>query len=381
MPIRVVPHSAEHRDAVAAFNARMRAGGSPWGFYVDPEPDWIPKRTDSAVWREYHLAIEDDSLVRGGYALKPQRWLIHGKPELVTDWQGPFTEAAIDTRYSALGLRLIRDMLKKYPLLYSTGHGGHQEPIVQLLRSLGWTLHPMPICLQILRPYRFLRYNRYLRTSGLHRFMLDALAITGAGIIGTHALHAVLRMRHGLRERPRVTAAVVEQFGEWADELWREAHASYECLAERDAAMMNALLPRRGWPGGTRLKIERDGRVIGWTVVHAKRMQDDPRFGNLYVAQISDCFGARADAPDVIAATHRHVESLGVDLVCSNQSHPDWVDAFAQRGYLVLKERRLFAISPQLKARMEPFERTVLGLHLTNMDGHGPHGFAEVEVG
>ena len=143
--------------------------------------------------------------------------------------------------------------------------------------------------------------------------------------------------------------------------------------------MMNALLPRTGWPGGTRLKIEREGRAIGWAVVHAKRMQGDARFGSLYVAQISDCFAAPTDAGDVIAATHEFVAALGVDLVCSNQSHPAWVDAFSQSGYLVLNRRRLFAVSPQLQARMAPFENTVQGLHLTNMDGHGPHGFAEAQ--
>lgn len=377
MPIRVVPHSHEHRDAVVSFNERMRAAGSPWGFYVDPEPDWVPKRPGSAVWREYHLAIEDDLHVRGGYALKPQSWSIHRKPEVVTDWQGPFTEGAIDARYSALGLRMIRDMLKKYPLLYSAGHGGPNEPIVQLLRSLGWTLHPMPICLRILRPYRFLRHNRYLRKSPWQRWILDAAAVTGAGTLGIHGIQAALRWRGTTTKRARAVATAVERFGEWADELWAECHASYECLAVRDSAMMNALVPNRGWPGGTRLKIDREGRAIGWAVVHAKRMKDDPRFGTLYAAQISDCFAAPADAADVIAATHEYIASLPVDLICSNQSHPAWVEAFERCGYLVLKARRLFAISPPLRDRMAPLEPTLRGLHLTNMDGHGPHGFAE----
>ena len=34
---------------------------------------------------------------------------------------------AIDNGYAALGLRLVRDMLKKAPLLYSWGHGGSDE--------------------------------------------------------------------------------------------------------------------------------------------------------------------------------------------------------------------------------------------------------------
>ena len=203
MPIRVVPHSMEHKDAVHAFNLRMRAGGSKWGFYVDPEPDWIPKRTGASAWREYHVAVDDEGHVRGGYALKPQRWLIHGTPEWVTDWQGPFTEGAVDLRYSALGLRMIRDMLKKYPLLYSTGHGGDDEPVVQLLRSLGWTLHPMPLCLRIMRPYRFLRGNAYLRKSRRRALALDALAFTGLGSLGIGALHALLKLRHSRKPTAR----------------------------------------------------------------------------------------------------------------------------------------------------------------------------------
>jgi hypothetical protein len=376
MPIRVVPHSLEHQRAVQAFNLRMREGGSKWGFYADPEPDWIPKRDGASAWREYHVAVDDDGHVRGGYALKPQRWLIRGQEEWVSDWQGPFTEGAVDLRYSALGLRMIRDMLKKYPLLYSTGHGGDEEPVVQLLRSLGWKLHPMPFCLRILRPYRFLRHNAYLRRSKARALALDALALTGLGAVGIGGLHAVLALKHS-RSRPRATATVVDEFAGWTDEIWRASRSSYSCLAVRDSAMMNALLPRTGWPGGTRLKIEREGRAIGWAVVHAKRMLDEPRFGSLYVAQISDCFAAPADAPEVIAATHEHVAALGVDLVCSNQSHSAWVDAFRRAGYVVMQRRRLFAASPQLQARMEPFDTTAAGLHLTNMDGHGPHGFAE----
>ena len=57
MAIRIVPHRAELSGAVHAFNLRMRAGSSPWGFYVDAEPDWIPKRPGQSVWREYYVGM------------------------------------------------------------------------------------------------------------------------------------------------------------------------------------------------------------------------------------------------------------------------------------------------------------------------------------
>ena len=114
MPIKIVPHAAVWKDAVLAFNQRMAEGGSKWGFYPEHEPDWIPKVDGAKAWREYHLAIENGEFVRAGYALKPQLWSIQGRDEWVADWQGPFTEAAIDPKYSTLGLRIIRDMLKKH---------------------------------------------------------------------------------------------------------------------------------------------------------------------------------------------------------------------------------------------------------------------------
>ena len=376
MPIRIVPHSREWTRAVHDFNRRMARGGSKWGFYPEPKPDWIPRIEGALAWREYYLAIENDEFVRAGYALKPQVWHIHGREEWVTDWQGPFTEAAIDPKYSTLGLRIIRDMLKKYPLLYSLGHGGNEEPIVQLLRSLGWTLHGTPFCLRVLRPFSFLRRNAYLRRQPAMRVASDLLAFSGIGWIGTQALQALLRLRYRKR-RSGYNATVVDGFGDWTDDLWERCKGHYACVARRDKAMMDALLPRQGWPGGTRLKIGHDDDVIGWAVVHCKQMENDARFGDLRVGLVTDCFGAPDVAADIVAAASDYLQTLKPDLICSNQAHPAWICGFEANGYAVLRDKRLFAVSPQLKERLEPFEETTRGLHLTNLDGHGPHGFEE----
>jgi hypothetical protein len=49
------------------------------------------------------------------------------------------------------------------------------------------------------------------------------------------------------------------------------------------------------------------------------------------------------------------------------------VSAFASNGFIVAKDRRIFAASPALARQLEPWTSTRLGLHLTNLDGHGPH--------
>ena len=370
MAIQVVPHAKKYSTAVEAFNRRMHDGGSKWGFYTDPTPDWIPRSCHSRTWREYHLAVDDDANVRGGYALKPQDWLINGETQLVTDWQGPFTEAAIDVKYSPLMLKLFRTMLKDHPLLFSLGHGGTEEPIIDLLEKMKWDLHAIPFSFSVLKPFRFARLNNYLRTTPLKRLALDLLAYSGLAYVGLK-----LMSPGRLRKGQETETEVVPEFGVWADELWERNRSKYSCLAVRDSEMMNALMPKAGWPGGTRLKISRAGEVIGWSIVHDKKMSDDPRFGSLHVGLITDCFSDPDDAASVIQASHDYLASQNVDMIYANLSHSAWIQATRDCGYLVLENRRIFAVSPALREKLEPYEETSKGLHLTNMDGHGPHGF------
>jgi len=373
MAIRIVPHGAELSAAVHDFNLRMRGGGSPWGFYVDPQPDWIPPRPGQKVWREYYVAVDDEGAARGAFALKPQEWWVRGQRHMVADWQGPFSEGSVNAKFATLGLRLIRDMLAKRPLLYSWGHGGNEQPVVQMLRTMGWLMHDTPFCLLVLRPGRFLRRNSYLRTTRARRVALDTIAWSGAGFVGLNVLHAALRLTAGRRFSS--TATPVEEFGQWADALWERCRGRYAALAVRDAASMNVLSPREGWPHALRLRVENSGRIVGWALVKDSPMQGDPRFGDLRVGSIVDCLSDPADAGAVVSAATSFLSKRGVDIIASNQSHPGWLRGFAENGYLVLPNRRLFAASPELRKILEPVPETLSGLHLTNMDGHGPHGF------
>ncbi len=372
MPIRVVPHAREHTPAVEAFNARMAERGSPYGFYPEPEPDWVPPRPGQSTWREYLLAIDDaDGSVRGAFALKPHVWLVNGAEHVVTDWQGPFSEGAVDPRYSALGLRLLREMLKRRPALYSWGHGGNEQPIVELLGKMGWVMHPTPLCLRVCKPFRFLRHNAYLRRRRSRRLLLDLLAWTGVGSVGVRLLQAARRGR----SRAAAVALEVPDFGPWADELWTRCRGAYRAIALRDRATMNALTPAGKWPPVVRLKVERAGGVVGWALVMDTQMRGDHRYGDLRVGSIVDCFADPADAAAVVQAASRFLERRGVDLIASNQAHPDWVEGFRRSGYVVLPDKRLFAPSPALRELLDPFDATAAGLHLTNMDGHGPMAF------
>ena len=378
MATRIVPHAEDKKDLVEAFNKRMRDAGSPWGFYVDPVPTWIPKTAeDQGVYRELWLAIKDDKDVVGGYALKPQRWLIKGEECTVTDWQGPISLGAIDNKYAALGLRLVRDMLKKQPLLFSWGHGGSDEKIVQMLRKMGWMMHDTPFLFRVCQPKNFLTKNAYLREDPKKAMAQDVLAFSGLGTIGFKALHAALRLRS--MRRFAAKASVVPEFGAWVDALWDRAKGRYDAIALRDADAMNALCPTEQrhdeWPEPTRLRITRGGADIGFAVVMDKQLAGDARFGDMRIGMIVDTFGLPEDAGAVVHAAFEHLRAKGVDMVMANQAHPGWVQGFEDAGFFKVDDRRIFCAAPALQAALEPFEQTKRGLFLSNLDGHGPMGF------
>jgi len=375
MAIKVVPYEAQNESQVDAFNQRMLEGNTGWGWYGSSVDVWLPGPGENRrTWREHYLAIDDEGEVRGAFAHKPHLWRVSGEDVMVADWQGPVSEGLLSPRYATLGMRLMREMLKRYPVLYSWGQGGNEAALLQMIIRLGWLTYDTPFCLLVERPFRFLRRNTYLRASTRNRSLLDLLAFTGLGWLGIKALHLVLRLRGGGHRN--VTAEEVPSFGPWADEIWEAARDHYRAIAYRDAATLNDLNPRDGpWPNGIRLRVRRNGKDIGWAVVLDNQLEDDPRFGDLRVGCVADCLALPEDADAVIAAATRFLRARGVDMIGSNQSHPEWVSAFAKAGYLVLENRRCFAVSPGLVEVLSPFDEIKPGLHLTNMDGHGPSGF------
>ncbi len=375
MAIKVVPYEPEMESAVAAFNQRMLEGQTGWGWYETSVDAWLPERGELRTWREHYLAVDDEGHVRGAYAHKPHEWRIRGRDVLVSDWQGPVSEGLLDPKYATMGLRLLREMLKRYPVLYSWGHGGYETKLLQMVMSMRWLIHDTPFCLKVIHPFRFLRRNTYLRDTPGRRLAQDLLAFTGLGWLGLKALHFAIGLS-GRSAGAGVEVEEVDRFGDWADDLWLAHRDRYQALACRDATTMNALVPQDGrWPAGIRLRMRRGGETIGWAVVLDNQLEDDPRFGDLRVGCVADAFSAPEDAAAVVAGATRFLERRGVDLIGSNQAHPDWVEGFRSAGYLVLENRRAFAVSPGLQELLSPFDETTPGLHLTNMDGHGPSGF------
>lgn len=373
MPIVIQPYRPEHERAVADFNRRLQAGGadSDLVFYEKAEPRWLPPRGNTSLYNQFFLAI-DNGDVRGGYALKYQTFVFpDGGENNIGYYHHPLSEGIVNSNYAVIGGLLLRDAMQRSPLLYCLGMGGYDRPLPKMLVRLGWSHFLVPFYFRVLKPARFLKEMRSLRTTFFRRAAMDIAAYSGAAQAVANLYDCFKTMQ--LPTTTGIRVEEVEEFAEWAEDLWKRTRRSASMTAVRDLETLRRLYPapERQF---NRLRITRDGEDIGYAVVGERRR--DAKYGNLRVGSILDCWAAPEDSLPIILAASRKLEGAGMELIVSNQSHPVWGESLRKAGFLRAESNFIFAASKQLAELLHPFDQTKLGLHFTRADGDGlPRNF------
>lgn len=366
MGIVVQPYQEKHESAVKAFNARMRAATSDPDlvFYERSSPAWLPRIADSPHHNEYYVAVEDD-VVRGAYALKYERVFIAEKGEFtVACYHHPLSEGAINRQYSTVGSLLLRDALRREPILYALGMGGTDRPLPRMLKAVGWSLALVPFYFRVLRPYRFLRQMTVLRQSPWKRALMDLAAFSGAGSAALRTFqYAKQFANRGLDE---FQTAEFEEFPDWADALWFDARDAYGLTFVRDRQTLLRLYPV-SQKHLSKISVFSNRHPIGWCVVGERRK--DPKYGNLRVGSIVDCWARPEHATLVVRAATRKLQEQGFDLIVSNQSHRKWGRALEHCGFIQAQSNFIFATARQFAALFQGSDFSDFHLNRANGDG------------
>ena len=369
MAIVVQRYEAAHEPAVEAFNQRLRAGGAP-AYFVFPQhhvPRWLPPSDGVSVYNEMYVAVEGD-MVRGAYILKRQDFHVAGGTRSLGYLHHPFSEGIVDTTYSSVGIQLIMDAQRREPLVHALGMDGYEGPLARVLLAMRWGHFAVPFYFRVERPARFLRRMRLLRSPWWRRAAADVLAVTGAGYLGVRAFQAGRSVAGG-RDRS-VTYDVEADFGEWCDGVWESGKADYSMTAVRDLQNLSTLYPR-GNQQYSRLRVRRGSDTIGWAVVAKRHHATHPRYGDLRVGTVLDCFAAAGNARAVVRCATAELRSQGVDVIVSNQSHEAWCAGLEASGYFRGPSNFIFAAPQKLCALVDPLEQTKTRMHLTRGDGDG----------
>jgi len=191
---RIAPYEPAHEAAVRAFNRRLAAGGNGWRFPEASVPDWIPATDGARVYQEFFLFLEDDE-VRGGYALKRQDMALDGVVQRAGTFFLPLSEGAINPAYALVATRLLRDAMRREPLLCGLGMGGTDTNPARLMRALRWQMQLVPFYFKVCHGGRFLREIRYLRRGRTVSALCDLAAASGLGTLAAGAAARVLTRR------------------------------------------------------------------------------------------------------------------------------------------------------------------------------------------
>ena len=367
MAIVIEPYRQEHEPAVQEFNRRLQqsSGDPDLVFSQRSVPRWLPPANDNPVWNEFFVAVEG-SAIRGAYGLKQEMVLVHGKGTYrVACYHHPLAEGIIDRKYASVGALLARDAFARQPFLYALGMGGSDRPIAKMLKVLGFSLTPIPFYFRVVHPYKFLLEMQALRKARWRVLAMSMAAVTGTGWLAIKSAQIASQLRG---RSPDFVAEEIPEFSEWADELWNRANGMVSMAAVRDAKTLR-LLYRADVTSIKRMRVSRNGAAVGWAIVGQRRK--DPKFGQMRVGSIVDCWAAPENAAAVVQAATQALEKDGVDLIVSNQSHHVWCRAFKRGGFLKGPSTFVFAASKKLTELLQPLEQNWPSLHITRADGDG----------
>lgn len=370
--------SPEHLEKVEAFNQRLAAAGQMYHRLSVEKPfRTMLHRDDSPVIAERFLCLENNE-VRGGIGIKRMMFRVCDSDEEVAVSVYPVSEGIINPAYSIVGLLIQKEMLRRFPLMYSLGSPGTTP--AKLKQRTGWYSNPVPFYFKVLRAHPFLRNMAYLRKKRWLKNALDLVALSGAGSLGLGAFNLFQKAR---RRYPAARDVSIERFdcwGDWADEVWSQARHRYTLIGDRSLAALRSLYPD-GHEHLIKLKISaRDtGQLLGWAVLTASQLKDHRYFGDMRLGAIVDMLAAPEDAYWVLSGALAAAQQSGADLVISNHSDQRWNAAFVRAGMLQWKTNFHLFLSPELSKRFEPIKEYNTRFYFTRGDGHGPTQFWLVE--
>jgi len=373
MTLRIVPYAAEHEEAVRAFNARLAQHNLDinlysTAFWTSHVPAWLPKRPGCDLYQEPFVALDDESMVRGGYILKSQSFLVKGNLLQMADYQLPMSEGIIDRRFINVAVNLYVDALRRQPYLFGLGGGGYHTPVVKFLLAAGWQTVLVPFWFRIVHPNVFLRNIAVLRNSPSRRRACDLLKCSGLGWLGITAIQGIIgKYRHPAG----VTYELVGEFSDWTTDGWEESKAHSSLVAVRSQQVVDDLYPASE-TRFKRLKVMRDGKIVGWAVLLNTQMSGHKQFGNMRVGTLVDCLAKPDDTRDVVACARDCLVADGADLLISNQASQAWCKALKECGFLEGPSNFPFLAAPKIAALLDPFKESAKTFHLNRGGGDGP---------
>lgn len=373
-PVTIRQYRPSDAEALDRLNERLEAGGVEHKVWPgDLKHREAPPQTGPRKSRLLVAAGANE--MHGGVWLAEQDFSFRGESKSAGWVKYPVSESLVNPECSGIPGSMLFALMREQPLLMALGLGGHGSPFARLLERMKWSGSTIPFFFRFERPFRVLRELRFARRSRVRALALDIAAFTGLGPLGYRVLSAFRRLgSKGPRPDRNVSTTVEPVFGAWTDELWNQCRGLYGMMGNREAATLNDAYPA-GYQGLTRLRIQREGKDLGWVCVLSldlRAKQEDRYFGPLMVGVITDGLSRPEDAATVLAAGAEYLRKNDVDLIITNQSHLSWREGLKAAGFFEGPSNFAFYRSPRVEAALAGATVTPDEIHITRGDCDGP---------
>ena len=312
--------------------------------------------------------------MRGGYTLIRQDVSLHGSVRQMAFLQIPLSEGIIDRKYASLGLFLLKDAMRRAPLLFGLGMGGFGQPLPKMFGLLKAHVVSVPFFMRVQCANAVLRNLQGVqRRPALQRAGAALLAGSGLAQAGASLVHAFRSLRRPAANGFTITRET--EFGTWLDDIWDAAAPGYSMIVVRNRETLAYWYSNRGdWMHF--LCVRRAGQPVGWAAVGDARLNNHNHLGNARLGSVIDCLALPGLEAEVISLATTWLADRKVDLIISNQSDPRWVEGLRRSGYLEAPSNYLFAAAPELLKEIATLDPALQRVHLTRGDGDAAYNLS-----
>jgi hypothetical protein len=351
MAYRLFPFTAEWEPAVSRCNQRLRSSADsrlvPFLLPTQAKPPDVrgPVRT------EHWIVADDAGEVHGGCLLEAWPAWAGGKEVEAVNIQAPLSEGITDRVHAGLGIWMIREILRRWPVAWSVGMGSLDAPYARLLKALRWRVDLAPFRFRVLAGRRVLASLPALRNHP--RLGLPAKVAAQIPVIPNLATE----LAHYMRRKGGTSHAGPKAKGSSAD--WNRVRTRYGFAAERTPEVLRALYPE----GERFTTVTQPGATA---VLCISQLSGHSHFGDLRVATLAEMLCEPGTQPSLLQTATQAAKRRGAELLLTNLSDPALVSAVDAAGWFEWASNYVVALSPAAAAAVADAP-----IYVTRGDGDG----------
>ena len=274
----------EDKNLIQNFNKELENNGINFRL---PAPNSGSLRADDFIFDRKFILTENKNLVRAGYTLKYQWFMVNDTLLQIGFYHNPITAGLFNKKYNICGVLLLHDAQKKNTNLFCLGMGGYSQALPRLLKGMNWNFKTIPFFFKICNPIPFLNNIQYLKKTKLKSFLILLAANSGLGWLSLKLIFLFISLLNiRFSKKPYITTEEIEVFDQDSDFVWENTKQYNSFIAVRNSEYLNTLYSDKKF---IKLKFFDKKKIVGWSISLCTQLDNHKQFGYMKLGSVVVC--------------------------------------------------------------------------------------------